>query len=91
MQIDVEHLAPRGRFQAHVDGLMCVCDYRLSGGVMHMIHTEVPAALQGRGVAAALVKAALDHARAASLKVDPQCSYVSAYMARHPETADLLV
>lgn len=90
MPIEVEHLPQRGRFQARVDGLMCVCDYRLSGDVMHLIHTEVPAALQGRGVAAALVQAALTHARAASLKVDPQCSYVSGYMARHPETADLL-
>ena len=56
--------------------------------VLH--HTEVPAALQGQGVAAALVQAALAWARAEGLRVRPVCSYVAAYMKRHPETQDLL-
>ena len=30
-------------FQATVDGRLCVADYRLSNGVMHMTHTAVPA------------------------------------------------
>jgi predicted GNAT family acetyltransferase len=37
-----------------------------------------------------MVKAALDHARAHGLKVAPVCSYVRAYMRRHPETQGLL-
>jgi predicted GNAT family acetyltransferase len=48
----------------------------------------VPAALQGRGLAAALVQAALAWARAERLR--PTCSYVAAYMRRHPDTQDLL-
>jgi uncharacterized protein len=66
------------------------CAYRMIDGVMWLTHTEVPPALQGRGIAAALVQAALAHARAQGLKVRPACSYVRTYMRRHPETQDLL-
>lgn len=88
--IEIEHLPERGRFQARVDGQLSVADYRLRGGRMEMTHTEVPPPLAGRGIAARLVRAALEHARANGLKVVPLCSYVRAYMRRHPDTQDLL-
>jgi hypothetical protein len=50
----------------------------------------VPQQIGGRGVAAALVRTALDHARSEGLKVDPACSYVAAYFRKHPQDADLL-
>ena len=87
---DVHHNASAQRFELHVEGLMSRADYRLADGVMHLVHTEVPRQQEGRGLAAALVAAALAHARAQGLKVRPVCSYVRAYMARHPETQDLL-
>ena len=87
--VAVVHNASRERFEATVDGHLCVADYRLDGPVMHMTHTEVPPALQGRGIAARLVQAAIDHARAAHLKINPQCSYVRVYMQRHPDTLSL--
>ena len=89
MSLTIEHLPERGRFQAVVDGHLSVADSRLEGGVMHMTHTEVHPALEGRGIAAGLVKAALAHARSAGLKVNPLCSYVRDYMRRHPQTQDL--
>jgi len=91
MALTIEHLPHKGRFQTVVDGHLGVCDYRLVGSVMHMTHTEVAPALEGRGIAAALVQAALDHARAAGLKVNPLCSYVRSYMQRHPQTLVLQV
>ncbi len=90
MNLPIEHLPGPGRFQARVEGQLCVADYRLADGVMSVTHTEVPPALQGRGIAAALVQALLDHAQAQRLKVRPLCSYARAYMRRHPETAGLL-
>jgi uncharacterized protein len=89
--IEVRHNAPEGRFEAEVDGHLCVTDYRLRDGVMVMPHTEVPPPVQGRGIAAQLVGAALAHARAHRLRIDPQCSYVRQYMRKHPETQSLLV
>jgi len=87
--LSVEHRPELSRFQATVEGQLSVAGYRLSNGVMHMTHTAVPPALQGRGIAAAMVQAALEHARSRGLRVDPLCSYVAHYMQRHPETQDL--
>lgn len=66
-----------------------MADYRLDGKVMTVTHTGVPTRLEGRGIAAALMQAVFDHARAHDLRVRPQCSYASAYMQRHPETETL--
>lgn len=90
MKLPIEHLPERSRFQAIVEGRTCIADYRLADGVMSITHTEVAPALEGRGIAGALVQAVLDHAQAHGLKVRPLCSYASAYMRRHPETAALL-
>jgi predicted GNAT family acetyltransferase len=88
--LDVRHNAAASRFEAVVDGHLCVCAYRQQGDVLLFTHTEVAPALTGRGIAATLVAAALDWARAQGLKVRPLCSYVAAYMRRHPATQDLL-
>ena len=88
--LQIEHLPDRGRFQTRVEGQLCVADYRLADGVMAVTHTEVPPALQGRGIAGALVQALLDHAGANGLKVRPLCSYARAYVRCHPESAALL-
>lgn len=97
MSLQIQHDAVRRRFEAVVDGHRCICDYRLEGGetpdqrVMAIVHTGVPSAVGGRGIAAELVAEALAWARSQSLKVDPVCSYVAVYMRRHRETQDLLV
>lgn len=90
MEIHVIHNPAASRFEATIDGQLAVCDYRRDGQTLVLPHTLVPVALQGRGVAAQLVRAALEWARAEKLKVEPWCSYVASYMHRHPETRDLL-
>ena len=84
--IEVRHNAAASRFDAEVDGQLCRADYHLIDGVMRIHHTGVPRALEGRGIAAALVRAAFAHADANGLMVEPWCSYVRTYMKRHPET-----
>ena len=88
--VAVVHNAQAHRFEAEVDGRLARCDYRLQEGVMHLVHTEVPPALKGRGIGAALVRAALEHASAEGLRVRPMCSFASAYLARHPQFRSLL-
>lgn len=85
----IRHDATQPGFDCEVDGLRCLIDYHLVGSVMHITHTEVPPALEGRGIAAALVRFALAHAREHGLTVNPLCSYVRIYMQRHAETHDL--
>jgi hypothetical protein len=79
------------RFEATVEGQTAITDYTIRDGVMTMPHTVVPTALEGRGIAGQLVAAAMAHARANGLKVNPVCSYVAAYMKRRPELQDLRV
>jgi predicted GNAT family acetyltransferase len=90
MDIEVIHNQPAHRFEARVGGELAVASYRLDGEVMAMVHTEVPEALEGRGIASRLVQAAFDHAQAQGLKIRPLCSYVAAWARRHPERAALL-
>jgi predicted GNAT family acetyltransferase len=54
------------------------------------VHTEVPEQYQGQGLAGKLATAALEWARASGLKVIPSCPYVSNYIGKHPEFADLV-
>ncbi|MDZ7858373.1 GNAT family N-acetyltransferase [Sphaerotilus sp.] len=85
MHYPVTHNEAASRFETTVDGLLCVAAYRRSPGLVDFHHTGVPRALEGRGIAAALVQAALEWATAEGLAVRPSCSYVRVYLRRHPE------
>ncbi|HEV2621191.1 MAG TPA: GNAT family N-acetyltransferase [Frateuria sp.] len=89
MDLDIRHDPGAQRFETRVDGALCVLDYRLAGDSMTITHTGVPPAVEGRGIAAALTRAAMESARAQGLKVVPACSYAAAWLRRHPEFADL--
>jgi predicted GNAT family acetyltransferase len=73
------------RFEADLDGDKAFLDYRVRGESLWLVHTEVPEKGQGKGIAAALARAAFDHARAAGQQVVPMCSFVVSYLRRHPE------
>lgn len=90
MSVAVIHNEARQRFEAEVEGHLCVADYQLRGNVMWMTHTGVPGAVGGRGIAAELVRVALAWAQTKGYRVVPSCSYVDVYMRRHPETLKLL-
>lgn len=94
MSFVIQHDRPAHRFETHVEGARCELDYTLTPGAGHDImtitHTGVPAEVGGRGIAAALVKAAMNTARAEGWKVVPACSYAAVWMQRHPAYQDLL-
>ena len=89
MSFDIRHDRAAGRFETDVDGHACRLDYRRAGNVMTITHTGVPAPVEGRGIASALTRAAMDTARAEGWTVVPACSYAEAWLRRHPEFADL--
>jgi predicted GNAT family acetyltransferase len=80
----------QSRFEIDAGSEVAVAYYSRAPGIMTFTHTEVPFHLQGQGIASRLVRGALEAARAEGLKVVPRCSFVSSYMARHPEFSDLL-
>ena len=52
-------------------------------------HTRVSPEHQGKGIAAKLAASFFEHCQSEGLLVRPACSYIVAYMERHPELAAL--
>jgi predicted GNAT family acetyltransferase len=81
---NVEH----DRFEVTIDGSAAFLEYHLKGDRLVLVHTEVPAELEGRGVGGLIVRAALDYAREQGLTVVPRCPFVKSYLERHPDEAE---
>lgn len=75
----------RHRYEMQVEGQVAFINYRREGRIVSLTHAEVPAALNGRGIGSALVRGTLEQIKAAGDQVRPLCSFVVAYMGRHPE------
>lgn len=88
---DIRHEPEQGRFSTTVEGHLAELVYEMHDGVVRIVHTGVPPEIGGRGVAAALVRNALDFARAQGYKVRPDCAYAAQYFQRHPELGTLRV
>jgi len=80
-----------GRFEFELDGHVAWLEYNLAGEILQLVHTEVPEALRGKGVAATLAQSALEWAREHRVKVDVICDSVLAYLKKHPEYEDLVM
>jgi uncharacterized protein len=90
MPYPVQHDPANRQLSAAVEGRRSLLDYRLQGNVMLIVHTEVPPPLRNRGIAADLMRAALELARENGWRVRPACSYAAAFVQRHGEYADLI-
>ena len=88
--ITIHHDASARRFWTEVEGEQAELVYRQLPDRISIDHTGVPPAIGGRGIAGALVKAALEYARQQGWKVIPACSYAADFVQRHPEYADVL-
>jgi predicted GNAT family acetyltransferase len=84
---DVLDVPDRSRFEIHVDGRSAgFAAYRMKDPrLMVFTHTEIDDAFEGRGLGSTLVRGALDTARRRGLAVRPDCPFVRAYVARHPD------
>jgi uncharacterized protein len=78
------------RFELDANSVTGIANYKLAGGVMTFTHTEVPPQARGGGIASQLMEGALEAVRARGLKIVPRCSFVRAYLEKHPEFNDLL-
>jgi predicted GNAT family acetyltransferase len=79
----VRHDEARHRFVALVEGQEAFLDYAVvDDKTVDLLHTFTPHELRGRGIAAAVVAAALAWARAEGKTVIPSCWYVSDYLAK---------
>lgn len=90
MHIEVHHDPEHRRFKADLEGRSAYLNYTFRDGSVFYDHTFVPDEFRGKGVAAALVREALEEARKQHWRIVPSCSYVAAFIERHPEFADLV-
>ncbi|UXI66676.1 GNAT family N-acetyltransferase [Tahibacter amnicola] len=85
--LTIQHDRLNGMFVAQVQGHHCHLDYRLNGDSMVITHTGVPSEVGGRGIAAALTAEAVAVAAREGWVIVPACSYVAAWLRRHPAEA----
>ncbi len=79
------------RFKFDIDGQTAFIEYRIKGdNIFSIRHTEVPKALEGRGIAGNLTKQALTYIKNMNGLVEPRCPYTISYMKRHPEWNSIL-
>lgn len=88
--MDVTHNQAAHQFEVSVDGDTAALVYRRSPGVLTIVHTGVPDALAGRGIAGQLAVASLTYAREQQLAVVPLCPFVAEYIRKHQEYLDLV-
>jgi predicted GNAT family acetyltransferase len=89
--LEVKDNPAKFRFEISLDGeCIGVMTYRIAGDTVVVPHTLIERKYGGRGYGGELVKRALDQIRAAGLYVDPQCSFVRAFVAKTPEYHDLV-
>ncbi|MFO1494972.1 MAG: GNAT family N-acetyltransferase [Lysobacterales bacterium] len=86
MDLTVVHQAERQRFVVSSAGAEALLEYRMvAPTVIDFIHTYTPSELRGQGIAAQLVEAGVAYARARGWRVIGSCSYVAAWLQKHPE------
>jgi predicted GNAT family acetyltransferase len=84
LMLTINHDSGAHRLSTELEGQTGVLDYDLDGKVMSILHIRVPRPIGGRGVAAELMRSALDLAAANGWVVKPVCAYAVAYMKKHP-------
>jgi len=80
----------KNRYELPTEDGVAVAYYEPRRDAVAFTHTMVPDAMQGRGLASTLIKAALADMRGRGLKIVPECPFVAAYIERHPEERDLV-
>jgi uncharacterized protein len=89
--VEVVDAPEQSRYLATVDGRPAgFAAYRMRAGRIVFTHTEVDPAFEGKGVGSALAQAALDDVRRRGLLMVLVCPFMTSYVRRHPEYADLI-
>jgi predicted GNAT family acetyltransferase len=91
MELSVTDHPEAARYELTVDGEgVGFVTYRQSPGVIALLHAEVDPTRERRGLGSALVRGALEDARARGLAVRPVCPFVRSFIENHTEYRDLL-
>lgn len=88
----VADVPERERFEAHTDDgeLAGVLTYQLTGNIIAYTHTQVEERFEGHGAGTALVRAAMDDAKAKNRVVVPICPFLNGWLNEHHEYDKIL-
>jgi hypothetical protein len=91
IQITREDSETGGRYVTIVNGEAAEMTYSRAGKSRIIIdHTGVPDSMRGLKVGLALVKRAVEDARAENFKIIPLCPFAKAMLDKHPEWQDVV-
>lgn len=74
------------QYEFHIDKYTPKIEYiKSETGEIYLTHTEVPVALEGKGIGSQLIKKALEDIKAQGLRLVPLCPFVAGYIQKNPE------
>lgn len=90
MEPKVIHEKENERFVIYNEGNEVYVEYTMRNNEIDLNHTYTNPALRGKGLAAHVVRAALEFAKENNLKVIPTCSYVQSFIAKNDQYKELV-
>ena len=90
MELKVIHEKENERFVIYTEDKEAFVEYRTDGKFINLYHTFTHPALRGKGLAAQVVRAALEFAKENNLKVIPTCSYVQSFIMQNNDFKELV-
>jgi uncharacterized protein len=84
---EVRDAPEEGRLVLQEDGYEAELVYHLHRDRIVLLHSEVPKALKGNGMAELLVRAALKKAASGGLTIVPWCPFARRWLEEHPDYA----
>ena len=84
------HKEAERRFEMTVEGAVAFIEYEVrKTKVLAFMHTRVPDAHKGKGVASQLARGAFGWCKEHGFQIIPVCPYIVAFIKRHPEWSAL--
>jgi uncharacterized protein len=90
MSVNLTDNAAASRYEYPVGAALAYVSYRRSPGLTTLTYARVPEELSGAGVGSAMAQAVLEAVRDRGDRVRATCSFIAAYLERHPEFQDLI-
>lgn len=90
MEEIVIHEEENERFVIYKDGKAAYVEYTPGERQLNLYHTHTDRELRGQGLAAQVVRAALEYIQENNMKVIPTCSYVQSFLEKNEEYKELV-
>lgn len=76
----------KSQYEFHVENYLPKIEYiKTNNGEIYLTHTEVPVALEGRGIGSQLAEKVLADIEKKGLRLIPLCPFIAGYIKKHPD------